>query len=76
MVSVLSKGQEADSTGIIKRMLRGVEYSAELSGTAGTGDYAPLWLHSNRHGLSSIESNSGYLRGGVFRNTCHSRNFR
>ena len=69
MVSVLSKGQEADSTGIIKRMLRGVEYSAELSGTAGTGDYAPLWLHSNRHGLSSIESNSGYLRGGVFRNT-------
>ncbi len=56
-----------DSTG--KRIFKGLGYTIELSGTVGSGDYSPLWLHSNRHGMSSSESNSGYLRGGMFRST-------
>jgi len=46
---------------------KGVSYSVELSGTVSGGDHAPLWLTANRYGLPSVESNSGYVRGGVFR---------
>ena len=57
--------EEADSTGA--RLLSDITYKAELSATAGSGDHAPLWLHSNRFGLPSAKTNSGYLRGGLFR---------
>ena len=46
---------------------KGVDYMIEMAGTVSDGDYAPLWLTANRYGLSSVENNSGYLRGGVFR---------
>lgn len=45
----------------------GISYSVEMSGTFSDGSHAPLWLTANRYGLSSIERNSGYLRGGVSR---------
>ncbi|MBO4674357.1 MAG: hypothetical protein J5616_08425 [Bacteroidaceae bacterium] len=45
----------------------GVSYTIEMSGTLSDGQHAPFWLTSNRYGLSSIEKNSGYLRGIVFR---------
>ncbi len=69
-VCLTAYGQEkedADSIGI--RILSDIEYRGELSGTVGSGDFAPLWMHSNRYGLSSVEPNSGYLRGGIFRDT-------
>ena len=47
--------------------LNNIEYMSEMSGTASGGDYAPFWLTSNKYGLSSIENNSGYIRGGIFR---------
>jgi len=31
------------------------------------GKNAPLWLTANRYGLPSVERNSAYLRGGIFR---------
>lgn len=37
----------------------------QLGIVAGTGDNAPFWLVSNRNGLSSIETNSGYVRYGI-----------
>ena len=46
---------------------KGISYSIEMSGTLSDGRHAPLWLTANRYGLSSIERNSGDLRGGVFR---------
>lgn len=46
---------------------KGISYSTELSGTFSNGDIAPFWLSANRYGLSSIQSNSGYIRGGLFR---------
>src|SRR5574344_1945993 len=46
---------------------RGVEMRMESSATLSNGSYAPLWLSSNRYGLSSVEHNSNYERVGVFR---------
>lgn len=37
----------------------------EASATASTGDYAPLWLSSNRQGLVSPYSSSAYERAGI-----------
>lgn len=45
----------------------GIHYSVEMSGTLSDGEHAPFWLTANRHGLSSVERNSAYIRGGVFR---------
>ncbi|MBP5618864.1 MAG: hypothetical protein J6X23_00220, partial [Bacteroidaceae bacterium] len=40
----------------------GLELGVEVSGTVASGDYAPLWLSSNKSGLSSIENWSNYER--------------
>lgn len=52
----------------IQRLGSNVEYKVEASETGATGKNAPLWLTANRHGLSSIENSSGYLRAAVERN--------
>ena len=68
LTASMAPAQEpSDTSGV--RLLKGVEYAVEMSGTVGTGDHAPLWLHSNRYGLPSAETSSGYLRGGLFRST-------
>lgn len=46
---------------------KGASFFVETSGTFSDGCHAPFWLTANRYGLSSIERNSGYLRGGFFR---------
>ncbi len=46
---------------------KGISYSIEMSGTFSDGKHAPFWLTANQYGLSSVERNSGYIRGGVFR---------
>lgn len=47
--------------------LEGLDATVEMSGTASTGEYAPLWLTANRYGLSSTAPQSGYLRARVER---------
>ena len=42
-----------------------LSYRVEISATAATDGLAPLWLVSNKHGLSSLQDASGYLRFGV-----------
>lgn len=42
-----------------------LNYRVEFSATAATDGLAPLWLVSNKHGLSSLQDASGYLRFGV-----------
>ena len=49
----------------------GIKTSVEMSGTLSDGHYSPLWLNANKYGLSSIERNSGYIRGGVFRSAAN-----
>ena len=46
----------------VKRLADGLNLDIELSGTTSSGDYAPLWLSSNRYGLPSTESSSSYER--------------
>ncbi len=40
-------------------------YRIEMSANVSDGDYAPLWFTGNRHGLSAVSPNSGYMRVGV-----------
>lgn len=46
-------------------MAFGQDYHVEMQGTAGWGDYSPLWMHSNKYGLSSLEPSNGYLRASL-----------
>lgn len=43
-----------------------INYRYELQ-TSFSDGYTPLWLNANKHGLSSIESNNGYIRGSIER---------
>ncbi len=48
------------------RPFSNVQYEAELQGSCSSGT-TPLWLNANKHGLSSLESSNGYLRGALSR---------
>ena len=45
---------------------KGIEYGVEMQGSFSNGK-TPLWLNANKHGLSSLEKNNGYLRGSLVR---------
>lgn len=47
--------------------LQGLSLKVEASATAASGDYAPLWLSSNRYGLGSVRTASGYGRVAALR---------
>ena len=49
-----------------KGRLDGLEYKVEAQVSATDGQ-TPLWLNANKHGLSSLESVNGYLRGSIER---------
>lgn len=42
------------------RLTDGIEASWEASGVASSGDFAPLWISSNKHGIVSPYGNSAY----------------
>lgn len=44
-----------------------VEVRSEAQLTASDGEHAPLWLNANKHGLSSTDKTSGYVRAGIFK---------
>lgn len=46
--------------------LSDLQYKVEMQGALSDGK-TPLWLNANRHGLSSLEKNNGYLRAAVER---------
>ncbi|MCQ2112888.1 MAG: capsule assembly Wzi family protein [Bacteroidaceae bacterium] len=52
----------------VERLGQGIEYMGEVSSTISDRSISPLWLNSNRNGLSSTEGCSGYLRGSIERN--------
>lgn len=37
----------------------------EMTGTAGSGGYAPMWHMANRQGVSSVDNSMGYLRNNL-----------
>lgn len=58
----------SDSTG---SYASGLALQIEASGTFGNGKYSPLWLVSNRHGMVSPYSNSGYQRAYLYRDAAN-----
>lgn len=46
---------------------KGLNYQAETGISFSDGAHTPFWLTANKHGLSSIKKNNGYLRAGIFR---------
>lgn len=44
-----------------------IGYEIQTDILVSTGKYAPFWLVSNRHGLSSLENNNANLSLGIFR---------
>ena len=45
----------------------GLKLDVEAQGTAATGDFAPLWLSSNRYGMGSTKNLNGYERISLMR---------
>lgn len=45
---------------------KNIEWGVEIQGSFSKGK-TPLWLNANKHGLSSLERNNGYLRGSLVR---------
>lgn len=53
-----------------------INYLVELNTNMSVGEVSPFWLSSNKYGLSSIEKNSGYLRGCIKQNLIHNNKWR
>lgn len=56
-------GAEAQTS----RLGHGIGYEVTVSGSVADGEHAPFWLSANRYGLSSAETESGYLRAAIGR---------
>ena len=69
----------AQAQSVFSTFKHGNEYTAEMSGQmSGDGKIAPFWFTANKHGLSTLRSNSGYLRGMLMREAAQdtARNWR
>ncbi|MDR1356939.1 MAG: capsule assembly Wzi family protein [Tannerellaceae bacterium] len=44
----------------------GLAYKTEIFASAASGDYTPLWLVSNRHGIVPLDAGNAYLSAGMF----------
>lgn len=42
-------------------------YAVEMGGDVGGGEHSPFWFNANKHGVSTINKNSGYLRAALHR---------
>ena len=64
---VLAQYAWQGDAGLSKRDIgKGITYKIEAQGSF-SSEKTPLWLNANKHGLSSLEKNNGYLRGQVIR---------
>jgi len=61
-VALPMMGQEENDASL----LNGLDYKVEFQSSVSDGN-TPLWLNANKHGLSSLRSFNGYLRGAVER---------
>lgn len=63
LLPVMVYAQEQGNTNEWSR----IRYDIQTNLVASTGKYAPFWLVSNRHGLSSLENYNANLSAGLFR---------
>lgn len=67
-INIAATAQEkSNGEDFFDRMKAGMEASAEASATASSGEFAPLWLSSNRQGTVSPYANSAYGRVALIR---------
>ena len=52
-----------------------IKYEIKTEAVASTGEHAPFWLVSNRHGLSSLQNYSSSLSAGLFRDFDRKKRF-
>ena len=52
-----------------------IKYDVSAQAIAGGGEFTPYYMASNRHGIVSIEPNTGYLRGEVEKLTEQNKRF-
>ena len=52
-----------------------IKYEIKTEAVASTGEHAPFWLVSNRHGLSSLQNYSSSLSAGLFRDFDRKKGF-
>ena len=52
-----------------------ISYTIQTDIVASTGQHAPFWFVSNRHGLSSLENNNANLSVGISRDFDHKKGF-
>ncbi len=65
-LSQAAAGATPDSLERKPRLGENIQYKAEAQISTGKGS-TPLWLNANKHGLSSLDSQNGYLRGSIIR---------
>lgn len=65
IASLLAVGTVASS--YAQNAASGLELDIEAQGTAATGDFAPLWMSSNRFGMGSVSNLNAYERVSVMR---------
>jgi len=66
LACVNAAATEADSSRVSEVASQSAAF-VESSVTASSGDFAPLWLTSNRYGLGSVEPYSNYERAAIGR---------
>ena len=64
---ILTLGWLLPAQGQERSLFDSLAYRAEMQATVGGGDHNPLWLNANKHGLSSLKTTNGYLRGAIER---------
>lgn len=57
-------GERLQAQSALQRSLQSADYKAEINFTT-SSHQTPLWISANRHGLSSVEGDYGYLRLGL-----------
>lgn len=67
ILSVLLCSLTATAQQAKRSLLDSLHYKVEMQATLSHGDHTPLWLSANRHGLSSLKTANGYLRGAIGR---------
>ncbi len=66
VLSTFGLSIQAIAQNALERATKGINYNTELQVSSSKGN-TPFWLTSNKQGLSSVEAQNGYLRGGIFR---------
>ena len=67
LTSALTAAAQGNHTSQFSTLNSQLDYRVETQATVASGDHNPLWLNANKYGLSSLDTENGYLRAAVGR---------